>query len=182
MHILIHDFGSAGGATPIQPKNPTILPFMFSKTHNFRPSWIDGGIAATKKNFWPLWIELVSAFLWNTQKLVMLSASDSSASLRFQEQHQVCLMGICPRLAEFLWENVETVGPCGQPRTFSVFFLTLLFFLFSQQDILHYASKIVKIALGGQEGNGVGTAEKRNSGLLNTVIDMPDLDRFGRRK
>ena len=50
------------------------------------------------------------------------------------------------------------------------------------QDILHYATRIIKIALGGAD-EGVGPAgAKRSSGLLNTVIDMPDLDRFGRRK
>ena len=55
--------------------------------------------------------------------------------------------------------------------------------LLSSQDIMHYAAKIIRIALGGPEGNhGFGTAEKRNSGLLNTVLDMPDLERYGRRK
>ena len=50
---------------------------------------------------------------------------------------------------------------------------------------MHYAAKIIRIALGGPESNNgfnMGTAHKRNSGLLNTVLDMPDLDRFGRRK
>ena len=50
---------------------------------------------------------------------------------------------------------------------------------------MHYAAKIMRIASGAQDDNpsfNMGTAEKRNSGLLNTVLDMPDLDRFGRRK
>jgi len=50
-----------------------------------------------------------------------------------------------------------------------------------REDILHYAAKIVRIALGDEAAAMPGSsANKRNSGMLDAVINMPDLFRAGK--
>lgn len=48
-----------------------------------------------------------------------------------------------------------------------------------RQDILHYAAKIVRIVVGDEAG--LTTEDKRNSGMLDAVIQMPDLFKAGRK-
>ncbi|ELU12143.1 hypothetical protein CAPTEDRAFT_204689 [Capitella teleta] len=47
-----------------------------------------------------------------------------------------------------------------------------------RQEIMHYAASILKIAFG--QGY-LPTQEKRNSGMLDAVINMPDLFKAGRK-
>lgn len=49
-----------------------------------------------------------------------------------------------------------------------------------RQEILHYAAKIVRLVLG-EDTPFVPGQEKRNSGMLDAVINMPDLFKAGRK-
>ena len=48
------------------------------------------------------------------------------------------------------------------------------------QEILHLAARILKLALG--ETPIENLAQKRNAGMLDAVLDMPDLLVAGRRR
>ena len=45
---------------------------------------------------------------------------------------------------------------------------------------MHYAGKIIRVALG-DAGEGIVTANKRNPGTLDAIIGMPDLFTVGRK-
>ncbi len=49
---------------------------------------------------------------------------------------------------------------------------------------MHYAAKIIRIVLGDDDlpRGYAKPAEKRNSGLIDTVLNMPSLESYGRRK
>ena len=49
------------------------------------------------------------------------------------------------------------------------------------QAILHYAAKIVRLALHGSDTEMLPADVKRNSGMLDAVMNMPDLMRNGRK-
>nr|QUP52028.1 cerebrin [Urechis unicinctus] len=53
-----------------------------------------------------------------------------------------------------------------------------------RQDILHYAAKILKLALRGDDfgfPSSLQPETKRTSGMLDAVINMPDLYKAGRK-
>ncbi len=50
------------------------------------------------------------------------------------------------------------------------------------QAIVHYAARIVRLVMGeGQQQAFLPEQDKRNSGMLDAVINMPDLFKAGRK-